>query len=72
MSPDFAKLLDVCRDGGVEPRSDSREVRPGDIFTAVPGETEDGARFIPAAAKAGAAFIVCRPDVGQEILAAAK
>ncbi|MDR3357825.1 MAG: UDP-N-acetylmuramoyl-L-alanyl-D-glutamate--2,6-diaminopimelate ligase [Desulfovibrio sp.] len=72
MSPDFAGLLEACRDGRGEPRSDSREVRPGDIFTAVPGETEDGARYIPAAAKAGAAFIVCRPDVGAEILTAAK
>ncbi|MDR1660371.1 MAG: UDP-N-acetylmuramoyl-L-alanyl-D-glutamate--2,6-diaminopimelate ligase [Desulfovibrio sp.] len=72
MSPDFAMLLGVCRDGGAEPRSDSRKVRPGDIFAAVPGETDDGARFIPAAAKAGAAFIVCRPDVGREILTAAE
>ncbi|MDR2055035.1 MAG: Mur ligase domain-containing protein, partial [Desulfovibrio sp.] len=72
MSPDFAGLLDACRGGGAEPRSDSREVRPGDIFTAVPGGTEDGARFIPAAVQAGAAFIVCQPDVGEEILTAAK
>ena len=72
MPRNFAGLLDACRNGAVEPRSDSRTVRPGDVFIAVPGETEDGARFIPAAAEAGADFIVCRPDVRLEILEAAK
>ncbi|MDR1776227.1 MAG: UDP-N-acetylmuramoyl-L-alanyl-D-glutamate--2,6-diaminopimelate ligase [Desulfovibrio sp.] len=71
MNPDFAALLDLCREGGLEPRSDSRAVRPGDIFVAVPGENENGARFIPDAASAGADVIVCRPDVEREILAAA-
>ncbi|MDR3319982.1 MAG: UDP-N-acetylmuramoyl-L-alanyl-D-glutamate--2,6-diaminopimelate ligase [Desulfovibrio sp.] len=72
MPTDFAGLLDICRRNCLEPRSDSRAVQPGDIFIAVPGAVEDGARFIPVAANAGAAFIVCRPDVKREILETAK
>lgn len=61
MQRDFAALLETCRRGGVEVRSDSRTVGQGDIFVAVPGVNEDGARFIPAAVEAGAAVVVCRP-----------
>ena len=61
MQRDFAALLETCRRGGVEVRSDSRAVGQGDIFVAVPGVNEDGARFIPAAVEAGAAVVVCRP-----------
>lgn len=52
MQRDFAALLETCRRGGVEVRSDSRAVARGDIFVAVPGVNEDGARFIPAAVEA--------------------
>ena len=45
----FATLLEQVARGGVEVRADSRQVGPGDGFVAVPGATEDGARFIPAA-----------------------
>ena len=45
----FATLLEQVARGGVEVRADSRQVGPGDVFVAVPGATEDGARFIPAA-----------------------
>ena len=66
MQRDFAALLETCRRGGVEVRSDSRVVSRGDIFVAVPGVNEDGARFIPAAVAAGAAVIVCRPGGPEE------
>ncbi|MHB8756870.1 MAG: Mur ligase domain-containing protein, partial [Bacillota bacterium] len=34
--------------------SDSRRVRPGDLFVAIPGERVDGHTFLGAAAAAGA------------------
>jgi UDP-N-acetylmuramoyl-L-alanyl-D-glutamate--2,6-diaminopimelate ligase len=37
---------------------DSRRVRPGDCFVAVPGEREDGARYIPEAVARGAVAVV--------------
>ena len=37
---------------------DSREVRPGELFVALPGERTDGHRFLAAAAAAGAAALV--------------
>lgn len=66
MQRDFAALLETCRRGGVEVRSDSRSVARGDIFVAVPGVNEDGARFIPAAVQAGASVVVCRPGGAEE------
>lgn len=60
MERDFGELLAACRAGRCEVRSDSRQVRPGDIFVAVPGASEDGARFIPQAVAAGASAVVCR------------
>ena len=65
MEREFAALLEQCRRGGLEVRVDSRQVRPGDVFVAVPGVREDGARFIPAAVAAGAAVIVCRPGAAE-------
>ncbi len=51
-----------------EVRDDSRLVRPGDLFVAVPGATEDGRRFIDEALHRGAAVILAegpvRTDVG--------
>ena len=38
--------------------SDSREVRRGDLFVAIPGVAVDGHRFIPAAVVRGAAAVV--------------
>ena len=38
--------------------SDSRQVKPGDLFVAVPGESVDGHRFIPDAIQRGAAAVV--------------
>lgn len=67
MERDFAALLEQCRRGGVEVRADSRQVGPGDVFVAVPGASEDGARFISAAVAAGAATVVCRPDAAAAV-----
>jgi UDP-N-acetylmuramoyl-L-alanyl-D-glutamate--2,6-diaminopimelate ligase len=42
--------------------ADSRKVKPGDVFLAMPGEVHDGRQHIPAAAAAGAAAILWEPD----------
>ncbi len=39
-------------------RDDSRLVRPGDLFVAVPGETQDGRAFVADAAARGATVVV--------------
>ncbi len=41
---------------------DSRQVRPGTLFLAVPGEKTDGAEHVPAAAKAGAAAVLSEKE----------
>ncbi|MCM1521711.1 MAG: UDP-N-acetylmuramoyl-L-alanyl-D-glutamate--2,6-diaminopimelate ligase [Muribaculaceae bacterium] len=48
--------------------ADSREVKPGWVFVAVPGVSVDGHKFIPAAVKAGAAVVVCEniPEQREE------
>lgn len=47
---------------------DSRRVRPGDLYAALPGFTTHGARFAPMAVAAGAAAILTDP-VGADLLA---
>jgi UDP-N-acetylmuramoyl-L-alanyl-D-glutamate--2,6-diaminopimelate ligase len=44
--------------GGVQ--CDSRRIRPGDLFVAVPGTREDGTRFADAALSKGAAAVVAQ------------
>ena len=41
---------------------DSRRVRPGDLFFALPGRHADGHRFLADALDAGAALVVMRRD----------
>ncbi|TYL46175.1 UDP-N-acetylmuramoyl-L-alanyl-D-glutamate--2,6-diaminopimelate ligase [Nocardioides sp. BGMRC 2183] len=41
---------------------DSRRVRPGDLYAALPGASMHGARFVPQAAAAGAAAVLTDPD----------
>lgn len=43
--------------------ADSRKVRPGFLFAALPGSTVDGRKFIPAALEAGAAAVLAPDDV---------
>ena len=49
--------------------SDSRAVRPGFVFVAVPGTARDGHDFVPAAVAAGAAAVVVerRPDADPDV-----
>lgn len=49
---------------------DSRSVRPGDLYAALPGATVHGARFCGQAARAGAAAVLTDP-AGREAAAAA-
>ncbi len=43
---------------------DSRQVRPGDLFVALPGERVDGHDFADAAVRSGAVAVVAARDVG--------
>ena len=58
----------VWRDLPVDPEitgvtADSRRVRPGFLFAALPGSNADGRRFVPAALDAGAAAILGGEDL---------
>lgn len=44
--------------------ADSRKVKPGFLFVALPGSKVDGRSFIPAALEAGAAAVLAPEDVG--------
>ena len=55
------QCLDALRGYGIEAvrlRNDSRQVRPGDVFVAYPGERLDGRDFIAAAIANGAAAVL--------------
>ncbi|MBO4301062.1 MAG: UDP-N-acetylmuramoyl-L-alanyl-D-glutamate--2,6-diaminopimelate ligase [Desulfovibrio sp.] len=69
MEGEFDALVERCGRERVEVRVDSRLVRSGDIFVAVPGASQDGAQFIPAAVAAGAGVIVCCPGIPEEAAA---
>ncbi|GGA55800.1 UDP-N-acetylmuramoyl-tripeptide--D-alanyl-D-alanine ligase [Pseudoclavibacter endophyticus] len=47
--------------------TDSRKIRPGDLFVAKPGETTDGHRFVGAAIEQGAAACIVERDVEGEV-----
>lgn len=70
----LARAMDGTASGdfqvsGVE--IDSRDVREGDLFFALKGETTDGHRFVEAAfAKGAAAVVVDRPVDGPHVLVA--
>jgi UDP-N-acetylmuramoyl-L-alanyl-D-glutamate--2,6-diaminopimelate ligase len=44
---------------------DSRAIRPGDVFVAVPGTATDGHRFVDAAVRAGAGAVVIEDACAQ-------
>ncbi|WP_417623274.1 UDP-N-acetylmuramoyl-L-alanyl-D-glutamate--2,6-diaminopimelate ligase [Paremcibacter congregatus] len=51
--------------------ADSRTVKPGYLFAALPGTQVDGADYILKAIKAGAVAVLCRPDaVRADVMAA--
>ena len=43
--------------------ADSRKIKPGFLFVAIPGTVADGATFIPAALKAGASAVLVHDEV---------
>ena len=51
---------------------DSREVVPGSLYVALPGEKVDGHTFIPAAFEAGAVAALAMSQPGEEAVAAAE
>ena len=65
----MARLSDLIqRDLASDPEisgvtADSRKVRPGFLFVALPGSRADGRSFIPAALDAGAAAVLAPDDV---------
>src|SRR5262245_28463657 len=62
------RLLDGSAASGVSfagAASDSREVTPGRLFFALPGERVDGFDYAAVAAKAGAAAVVVAADRGR-------
>ncbi|WCD91857.1 UDP-N-acetylmuramoyl-tripeptide--D-alanyl-D-alanine ligase [Microbacterium sp. nov. GSS16] len=60
-----ADTADTVVDGIVD--TDSREVVPGAVFVAKPGEATDGHRFVPAAADAGAVLAIVERPVDAPI-----
>ena len=46
--------------------ADSRAVRPGFLFAAIPGTRLDGRDYIDAAVRAGAAAVLAPPDITEE------
>ena len=44
---------------------DSRQVKPGDVFVAVPGFKVDGAKFAAAAVQNGAVAVICQNPVAE-------
>lgn len=71
MKTDLETLLQNCRRGKNEPKSDSRKVRPGDAFVAISGTCADGATFMADAAANGASVIVCGRQSGSAAAEAA-
>ncbi len=54
---DYARLKEQIW-AGLDVVSDSRQVRPGSVFVAVTGATEDGTRYVPQALEQGAGYVV--------------
>ena len=63
------RLSDILQqDFAVDPEisgvtADSRKVKPGFLFAALPGSAADGRAFVPAALEAGAAAVLAGDDV---------
>jgi len=49
------------------PTHDSRQVTPGGLFVAIPGQKADGATFISSAAERGAAAVLCEHQVASSV-----
>lgn len=59
LSPDAGPLTEVFLTGITHA---STELRPGDLFAALPGAKVHGARFVPGAAQAGALAVLTDPE----------
>lgn len=51
---------------------DSREVEPGFVYVALPGERVDGHSFVSSACKSGAVAVLVMQDIPDEVIACAK
>ena len=51
---------------------DSRDVRPGDLYVALPGERADGHDFVAAALSAGALGALVMQPVAEDVRALAR
>jgi UDP-N-acetylmuramoyl-L-alanyl-D-glutamate--2,6-diaminopimelate ligase len=72
------ELRDVVPETALDPRdgavaiggvtADSRKIKPGDLFVAIPGTKADGVAFVPQAVAAGAAAVAAErlPDARPE------
>ncbi|MBQ7606792.1 MAG: UDP-N-acetylmuramoyl-L-alanyl-D-glutamate--2,6-diaminopimelate ligase [Desulfovibrionaceae bacterium] len=58
----YADVIALLAEGRCSVQVDSRKIAPGDVFVAVTGENEDGARYIPQAIERGARYIVLPSD----------
>lgn len=56
----FEQLVDVVSSANAAVRTDSRLVREGEVFVAVPGTARDGHDFIDGAIGSGAKYVVCQ------------
>lgn len=59
MSAEIDELLESCRQGKTDICVDSRKVKAGDAFVAMPGSKANGVAFVADARRNGAAWIVC-------------
>ena len=64
----FAELEGKLENEVCGVQTDSRRIQAGDIFLAVPGETEDGAKYIDDALARGARVIVACKETCQALL----
>ena len=55
-------LVKQIETGFFSVHSDSRKVKVGDVFVAIPGSSLNGADFIPDVLERGAAWVVCRKE----------
>ena len=47
---------------------DSRDIKPGDVFVALPGSRVDGRQFVRAALDAGAAAVLHKPFTLRKLI----
>lgn len=57
----FDQLVTIVHRESRRISTDSRRVRPGDVFVAIPGTLVDGRRFVQDAQTQGAKYVVCAP-----------